>query len=705
MAENALAEDETFSPMETAEDSAETSSEGGFVDMLGQYNPGVRSSDKDLVAGRYQIDTDSPLPEYNRASSQAFNATDTQEEFGDIYALVTSNNLPFRSKAIEAFQKISHPSFTRCYAAEPTDLSHLGERRLVFIIERPKGTKLSEIIRKQGALSEKVVLSNILKPLSEAIGKLHQYQVNHGCINPDNIYFDQTAILHECISEPSGYSQHYAYETPERILTLPYGKGSGDLSTDTYALGVLAIHLCNGRLPKNAVLPVEQLQEKLLADGCYNTFMKNLSFSENLMDILRGTLSDNPLERWKTDQLQTCIEGKRYNLILPSPPKDSSRALTYQSENFFGQRALANAIGNSWNQAKTELDASQLVRWLELSTKDSDIASSVEDLLHSALHGSDATIKDMELSQIIALLDPMGPMRLHELIVNVDGLGTALAESFKDNNSRFKQLIVQIIENSLATTYSEFHEKNHNYETINTLWQLQNTKIMLGNNGLGLGLERILYHMNPSLPCQTSILRPYHVINVRTALETLDYIAKDHVNQHSLVDKHLAAFLTAKMEMTKVMRVVELAAFPEFANDNRLIMLKLLAQAQQKVGNPPLQGLTIWAADMIAPIVDMIHKKSTRKTLRKEITKAIKSGLLERLAFVLFQAQIIGDDLQEFGNARALCNFHKGKVKHFSDTKKLRLIAREYGRQISVTIGYLVLAFSVYLVTKIHVNF
>lgn len=706
MADRALAEKMPSSPLEAADNTEKTASAtSDLADLLDKYTPAASGGEKDVAAGRYRIDAAAPLPELSRPPYQAFSATDLQGEKDPIYAIVTPNDLPFRRKAIAAFQKISHPALSTCYAAEPVDLSHIGERRLVFILQRPRGSRLSDIVRSQGRLSEKVVQNNILGPLCDAVAKLHQQHVNHGCINPDTIYFDQTVMLQECLSEPSGYSQQPAFEAPERLPSVPYGKGSGNLSADLYALGVLTIYLCRGGLPKAVQVSPAQLNEILLQNGCYNTLAKELELSENLMDILRGTLNDDPLERWSTEQLKSCIGGKRYNLIPPSIPKDSTRAFTYRDQNYFNQRAVSNALANSWTEAKTELDVAALVRWLELSTHDTDISGAIENILHSSLDRSSVPIKDIELSKAIAVMDPMGPMRLNELTVNIDGMGTTLAESFRQNDNRTKQLIMQIIETNLAGVYSGFHEKAHNYEIADTLWQLQNTKIMLSNNGLGLGIERVLYHINPSLPCQAKFLQPHHVNDVKSALETLDRIAAGHFKQHSLVDKHLAAFLAAKLEMTKVMRVVELGAFPDFANDNRLIMLKLLAQAQQKIGNPPLKGLAVWATEMIWPIIDKLHRKSTRETLMKEIRKAAKSGILEQVAFIMFKAQIIGEDLNEYQRARNLCKFHKSKVQYFTDKQKLRIVAREIGRQVSVTIAYVVLALTIYLVTKTYTHF
>ncbi len=705
MADNTqMVDNKVLSSNSSGNNNEESYTDKELLALLDGYNPKTTNDETDIVDNRYSIDVNTPLPEFDRFLTKAFKATDNLGEYGDIYALVTSNLMPFRSKAIAAFQKITHPAIAKCYAAKPIYVSIFGERRLVLIVQRPKGRKLSDIVAEQGALPDRFAIENILRPLCEVIDKLHQEQINHGCINPDNIYYDQNIMLCEAISEPSGYSQLYAYEPPERLLTAPYGKGSGDLVADTYALGILTIFLCNGKLHQNASLPPQELQKMLLRNGCYNTHMKNITFADNLLDILRGTLNDNPLERWTTKQLSSCLAGKRYNLIPPSIPRDSTRTFTYLGENFSSQRALANALANSWQEAKTELDVPQLIRWLELSTNDTGTAEAIESVLHNANEKPDAVIKDIELAKAIAFMDPVGSMRLNDLVVNIDGLGTALAESFRENNMRMKQLIMRILEENLAGAYADFHEQHNNYEIANILWQLQNTKIMLSNNSLGLGIERILYHLNPSLPCQMKILQPHHVIDLETALKSLDNIAKTHLQKYSLIDKHLAAFLTAKMEMTKVLRVVELGSFPEFANDKRLIMLKLLAQAQQKIGNPPLCGLAIWAADMVQPVIAKLHRKTTRDTIRKAVRNVAQVGKIDQIAFVLFNAKTIGEDMREYENARILCNFHKEKVKYYTDPKKLRLLARENGRQISVTCAYIVLAVSVYLVAQSYIH-
>ncbi len=676
-----------------------------FSDLLSDAGSAVENTTKDLLNGRFRILVNQPLPELSKTLAQAYAVQDIEKAETQAYALIFSNDMPYRMKGIEVQKTAAQPAFLRCYAAGPIPLSAPAETRMVAVLEKPTGRSLKQIVEEKGPLSERFIMDKILRPLNDALRELERAQINHGCINPSQLFLDQELKIAESISMPSGYSQDFHYESPERLLASASGKGSGNSSADAYAVGVLALYLARGELPFKH-LEKKEWEETILRMGSYHAFTNNYDPSETLSDLLRGTLNDNPRERWTFEQISAWMDGKRFNLILPSVPHDCSRPYVFEGKEYFSYRALAHALFYNWQVAKTHLSATKLVRWMELNPTSTTAAEAMARVLRvSDSDTNEPALKDEELMKVISILDPYGPMRFKEASVNIDGLGKALAASARENNTQLRQQILTMIETGLPGFISDLLDKSHNSLANKTLWQLQKLRPVLQHKGLGFGVDRLIYTLNASLPCQSQLLKRYHIVSLQELLLQLDRMAREHLKRSSLIDSQLAAFLTSKLEITKELRVLELAGHPDLVLDQRLIMLKLLAQAQQKMNNQPLKGLAVWVAATIMPIAQKLHQKSSRELLIKEIKQATKTGLLGTIAFLVFRDKIFTDDRREFLRVKHLYQYHKDSIVSLQDDKKIKRSAVLMGRKASVTIGYLIVGIAMYFAFDPYMSF
>ena len=71
---------------------------------------------------------------------------------------------------------------------------------------------------------------------------------------------------------------------------------------------------------------------------------------------------------------------------------------------------------------------------------------------------------------------------------------------------------------------------------------------------IGFGFERLLYQLNPSLCCQNSLLLPHYSYTLTDVLTTLNNLAAKHAKTSSLVDRHIAAFITNRLEVYRELR-------------------------------------------------------------------------------------------------------------------------------------------------------
>jgi eukaryotic-like serine/threonine-protein kinase len=675
-------------------------------EFLLAFRADTDSRKPDTLKNRFRIKINSPLPSLDSSISKAYDAVDEDGEFSNLYALICNNHMPYRKNAISASQKLISQHYTLCRAAGPVLLSHLNETRLVLFLDRPQGRNLRDLLQETGAgLSDQFVIERVLRPLHEVLSQLHNQNIAHGCINPAKLYFADHIMLGECVSEPCGFSQDYFYEPPDRLVTLPTGRGPCDTAADCYALGILTIYLLIGRLPVPPHQPSE-LAHFLLQQGSYNAFTHDLELPTTVYDLLRGTLNDNRHDRWGMTQINAWLGGKRYNLIPPSIPRDSTRSFNFGDKDYGNRRALAHALFTDWEMATRKLAGEKLVRWIELSAGEQDLATLMANALHiSEERPTTKEIKDEDLGKAIAILDPNGPVRFKSIAVTIEGMGIALANFVREKENATLQTLLNVISGTLPNFINTVPGRAENIEAVQMMWKFQRVKMTLRIHGLGFGLERILYDLNETLPCQSPLLLKYHILTLKDALFTLEMIAKDAMRSHTLADRHLAAFIASKLDVSRELRVKELAGFSEFIREPNLLMLKLLEQAQKEAKIPVLRNLTLWVAHSLTPVIEQIKSKHTRENIAEQIKKAAVNGKLSSLSKIICDDIMIGKDMRDYYRAQQLHRYHKKKISDYQDGNKTEARAKYYGRQLSVTLGYIVLGASIFLMVVPYINF
>jgi hypothetical protein len=175
----------------------------------------------------------------------------------------------------------------------------------------------------------------------------------------------------------------------------------------------------------------------------------------------------------------------------------------------------------------------------------------------------------------------------------------------------------------------------------------------------------------------------------------------------SLVDNNLAAYITAKLDIQKDVKVVELSAHPDLVTDARLVTLKLLMLAQQKQSKntpPPYKGLALWVAAMVLPLTEKINQKSAREDLIHSLKKAASTGQLEKICSLIFRDQLFTADRMEYEKARGIYKYHEESVKQLCDKKRLAMNATLHGRYFSVAMGYIALVLSLYFSFSTYVR-
>lgn len=669
----------------------------GLQAALDSYQPPhvLGAEKKDELQGRFTLNPSRSLPEFDHSYAKAFEARDEFNHARSVYAMVCDNNMPYRQVAVNELSGFAHSHLTTLLGSGTVHCSHLGEARTVMFIERPRGTRLSESIKTQVRLHEHKVIDFVLQPAIKALIAMREKKISHGHIHPNNFFISDTPQLGECFSAPCGTQGHYLYEPLERLLADPLGRGEANEKSDVYALGILAFELIYG-LEKIKAMPRETFIDRIITIGTYHHFASNREFSDTFNDFFRGILNENPSERWGLEQLTQWIGGKRFNMVAPSTPKEASRPIEFVGQEFFSRRMFAHALRSHWREALKDIKGLRIDRWCEMSLHRPELGEKLDRSMRFAGNAStDAQMNDM-LTRVITILDPAGPLRSHALALRPDAIGPVLADIMRHDGQELPQLL-SFIENDFGNFWSEQADSNKGPEISMAVWRLQRTRPYLKSKALGFGLERTLYELNPSLSCQSPLLKPFHVTTALDALKVLDALAPRLGYETSLVDRDIAAFVACKIEMSKEIRIHDLATVPALADNQELMMLKLLAKAHQKHPRLQLVGLCIWAAMRIEHMIDNIHNRVIRKRLKLQLKKLANTGNLYDVMTAIINIDVSFHDNDGFTKAIALHQINHTRMDRLKNEGIVDYKAKRAGGKMAMVICYMALMITSYI--------
>ena len=169
--------------------------------------------------------------------------------------------------------------------------------------------------------------------------------------------------------------------------------------------------------------------------------------------------------------------------------------------------------------------------------------------------------------------------------------------------------------------------------------------------GMGYGIERCLYELNPTLVCLSPYLIHAAALTPAEALIALEGVASQSDRPQYPIDRHLAAFLMSRWKGLSYVDSLDLGK-PQ-REVKSLANLKILAGIQDYFKVAALPNLCQWMAELCAPIVSRYRNLATRNRINKDIAEAVTTGQLTNLAKIFANQQGLEKDEEEFKAARA----------------------------------------------------
>jgi hypothetical protein len=321
------------------------------------------------------------------------------------------------------------------------------------------------------------------------------------------------------------------------------------------------------------------------------------------------------LEQWLAGGLRSTVQEARSGAV--------ERPFEFADKEYSNFRSLSQAFGENWEQATKAFEDPAFAKWLRRGAVDSSAAERVSSIL--ALCALTEKKDASHVSQVSILMDPIGPLRYKGLVAMPNGMGPVLADAFRTKDKQNINLIGEIISSGTAAKWYTAQSQRDQIIDEPQQKNVRRLQQLLRHTGPGYGIERCLYMLNPSYPCQSDILQGRFVTDIRDLLPTLESLVEENGDLPTILDRHLTAFIPSRIKANVDRLLAALEAAQGDAFLTKLGMLSLFAAVQSKHGPSELPHLCAWLAKELEPAVNRFKSKSLRDQMRKKL-KALSGG-------------------------------------------------------------------------------
>jgi hypothetical protein len=312
------------------------------------------------------------------------------------------------------------------------------------------------------------------------------------------------------------------------------------------------------------------------------------------------------------------------------------------------------------------------------------------DTVISIAKRKDSVIADDDLTKTIAVLDPDGPIRQNEFAANAYGLPQMLAFGLARGKREYGQFVADCLNSGLLTQWLDIQSPLEDYDYYKMYWNATTIAKYVRKPALGFGIERVLYDMNPGLPCQSSLFPKSCVLSIDLLLKALDALPEEIHAKQDPMDRHIAAFIASKLNLEDEVRIKSVRNYPQFAKSTQLLMMAILTLGQAESKTRNLKNLCRWMQKRTEPLIAAIQGKTIRKEFQEAITEEVKTGDLQRLFSAITSPNFIKRDA--FGMAEAMKEYQRyaNEINALVKQEAIERVAYSYGLKVAVLTGYTV---------------
>lgn len=634
--------------------------------------------------GRVHLYPSRMLPEYNTIGATAMAARFTKDLTQDLFALVCDKGF---------FPRIEHANAMKMAAStkilglrDAGVVNWRGINYFCFVYEKPLAPPYWKLLNEvHSVMTEDTVNHSFIAPLVQVLVDHQNMGIMHGSIRPTNIFWREGSTtapqLGDALTSPAGVGQPVVFETIERAMCDPLARGTGLHSDDCYAFGVTLAFILLGENPV-AGMTDEQVMNAKLDKGTFNVLIGSRKLQASHIELLRGLLADDVRQRWTAEDIEQWMSGRRLTPKHSDAGRRATRFFEFAGKKYWLLRPLVADLAKKPSEAVHVIEDGSLEKWLVRSLGEPERVKEFTETIAELKESSNAVhYEDQIVTRACIVLDRFGPIRYRGLSIMPSGIAPYLAHVVMKGQNL--QVISEVITNQFVTLWVNV-QKDMKVDLVPLAQQLERMRAMMERSSLGHGIERVLYELNQTIPCLSSVLRNDYVVTLRAFLPAMERVASSSSRPSEPMDRHIAAFLIVRDKRGEAM----FAAMDSGAQQTRrgLAMLSLYADLQYRFGPAQMPHLARWFIPLIEGGFNRFISKPFREKVRRQTKEAADKGDLVQMLKDLDDPRRVTGDEQNFLQARLMYREVKQELESIDKAYKNReTVIRDIGCPVAAT--------------------
>lgn len=608
---------------------------------------------------RFKVITAKPLPEFSTHGGDAYEVEDGGKSGGDYYALVHNVTVPVRNEVYKLLRNKPIPNMICPSERGLVNLELGGKKvqRLVTVFPRPTGGALmSETGAVHPRVNANMLRHSVTLSLLKAITALHKKGFTHRSIMPTNIYFASASsdevVIGECYSMPAGFKQPFAMDALDIAMADAVARGQGDAASDYYQMGaaIQAFYLGDatwrGR-DRNAMLMARVNQ------GSYGALSAGREIPGALGSLCMGLMADVVEERWGAEEVLDWFEGVGKPKRMTMRGWSMSRPTSFNGIAMVDRRLLADAFARDPKEATIFLKSMDFKSWIGLSFKDEVLSDRLASLIGVKEGGGLGGMRPEDykmVARVCMFLHPVGPVRFKGYSFYLDGVPALVADAYARDDRELLSAVVEVLDQRFLSALSDIAAAA-GVELESKIGPLRKVMDVANNKQMGKGTERVLYELNPMLPCLSTRFQNVWIGSLLQMMRAIERIATHGSIKNILQDRHIAAFCTTHGSDLDRDFVNLTTAQHNPAKFNSLT-LDFFGLLQRRGNMEALPNLTAKLVEGLAPAVKELKNKKRRERIQALLEKHQKSGDIGKLMTDVNMVRAQAEDSREFSQAR-----------------------------------------------------
>lgn len=614
----------------------------------GHYSVTVPGGDGRVLLGmETEIFPAKQLEAFASFETRAFEARDIKSG-KPLVAMTAGRSRCPRISAVGSYQAIKNPHLLRLVDGGIIEWPGEGKQVYTFVFDLPPAKRLLAQGAARGVrIGEDRIIEALIKPVLSVLAELQAANLEHGAITADNIFLAgaegaEVAILGEGLTSAPFFRHSAVFETAERAMAQPSGRGAGSVKNDLYSFGVCLAFALRGGNPLAGKSDGEVIREKI-ENGSYNALMEGDRLPSYLAEFLRGVLHDDESARWGLDDALRWLEGRRLSAKQPHNVMRARRPFVFRDKKFWDLRTLAMELAAYPAEAATLIEKDGIDLWIKRNFEDRDLEVRMETFWKK----EDGALRERVVAELAQALDPYAPVRYKDLSLFPSGFGTALADAMArgEDVQHYAELIsLQLFNGWVNQRYEEIPD------AAGTVATFEKCRNFLAQKMQGYGIERIVYMLNKEIVCLSPALRDYYVLGPGHLLMALERLAQRGQKLEPVLDRHMISFISVREP-----KMIDPYLGHIISHDRgyQIIgILRCLAAIQRRFRIAPAPALARVLLSQIGPAVERFFDRDLRQQVAQRLSEAGTGGNLSALLDLVDAPALVQDDQVRFAQAR-----------------------------------------------------